>query len=99
MKLIKVVPSNREGKKWMAVFDRTTLGNRSFKLTTHFGARGYEDYTQHKNEERKKRYISRHKKNENWNDPTTAGSLSRWILWNKPTFTASLADFKRRFNL
>ena len=99
MKLIKVVPSTRQDKKWMAEFTRTTLGDRSFKLTTHFGARGYEDYTQHKDEERKRRYISRHKKNENWNDVTSAGALSRWILWNKRTFNASLQDYKRRFNL
>jgi hypothetical protein len=36
---------------------------------------------------------------ENWKDPTSAGALSRWILWNKPTFKASLADYKRRFGL
>ncbi len=99
MKLIKVVPSTRQDKKYMAVFDRTTLGDRSFKLTTHFGARGYDDYTQHKDEQRKKQYLARHRKNENWNNPTTAGALSRWILWNKPTFSASLNDFRRRFNL
>ena len=53
--------------------------------------------TQHINEDRKNRYIDRHKKNENWNDPTTAGFLSRWILWNKPTITESIRDTKRRF--
>jgi len=25
--------------------------------------------------------------------------LSRWILWNLPTKEASIADFKKRFNL
>jgi len=29
----------------------------------------------------------------------SAGALSRWILWNKPTIEASKADFKKRFNL
>ena len=41
----------------------------------------------------------RHKKNENWKDPTTAGALSRWVLWNKPSFRASVSDYKKRFNL
>ncbi len=53
--------------------------------------------TQHKNEERKNRYIDRHKKNENWNDPTTAGFYSRWITWNKPTLNESIKDTNRKF--
>ena len=39
------------------------------------------------------------KKKENWNDYMSAGSLSRWILWNKPTLTASIQDYMRRFKL
>ena len=27
------------------------------------------------------------------------GALSRWILWNKPTLKASIADFKKRFTM
>ncbi len=30
----------------------------------YFGAAGYSDFTQHKNEDRKNRYIKRHEKNE-----------------------------------
>ena len=33
-----------------------------------FGATGYSDFTQHKDEDRKKSYIARHKTNQNWND-------------------------------
>lgn len=57
------------------------------------------DYTIHKDPERKKRYIIRHKKNEHWNDPITAGSLSRYVLWNKPSLRESIKDYKKRFNL
>ena len=32
----------------------------------YFGAAGYSDMTQHKNEGRKNRYILRHEKNEDW---------------------------------
>ena len=52
-----------------------------------------------KNKTRKRRYMSRHKKRENWNNYMSAGSLSRYILWNKPTLEASIKDYKKRFKL
>ena len=79
----------------MAVF---TDNGKKVK-TTHFGSAGMSDFTKNKDEERKKRYLDRHRKNENWNDYKSAGSLSRYILWNKPTLRASIADYKRRFKL
>jgi hypothetical protein len=57
------------------------------------------DFTKHGDEERKERYIKRHKVNENWDDPKSAGALSRFVLWNKPTLSASIRDYKSRFNL
>lgn len=95
-KLIKITQSDRKGKKLMAVFENKKTGRTK---TTHFGADGMSDFTIHKDEARKKRYLDRHRKNENWNDPTSAGALSRWILWNKPSYKASVKDFKSRFNL
>ena len=92
MRLLRISPSTDASHKWMAVFEDP-------EKTTHFGARGYEDYTQHRNELRKANYLKRHAPRENWRDPTSAGALSRWILWNKPTLTASIADFKKRFSL
>ena len=65
----------------------------------YFGAAGYDDFTTHKDEERRQRYIARHKANEDFNDPLTAGFWSRWYLWNLPTKKASLEDLKRRFKL
>ena len=64
-----------------------------------FGAFGMSDYTKHKDPERKQRYINRHKKRENWNDPTTAGFWSLWVLWNLTTIRASLQDTRKRFKL
>ena len=91
-----VKKSDKSGKKYMAVFTDTSSGRTK---TTHFGADGMSDFTIHKDEARKKRYLDRHRKRENWNDPTSAGALSRWILWNKPSYKASVKDFKSRFNL
>jgi hypothetical protein len=90
---VSIKPSTRLAKKLMAVFE-----NGSTRKTVHFGARGASDYTIHRDNIRKERYHVRHYKNENWDDPFTAGALSRWILWNKPTLRGSIQDFKRRFN-
>ena len=96
-KPIKVIikKSNKEGKKLMAIF---TMDNGRTR-TTHFGASGMDDYTKTRDKEQKQRYLERHRRNENWNNPLSAGALSRWILWNKETRGASINDFKRRFNL
>ena len=92
---VVIKKSDKKGKKLMAVF---TLENGRTR-TTHFGAEGMTDYTLSKDDERKKRYLARHRKNENWSAPMSAGALSRYILWNKKTREASIKDYKRRFNL
>ncbi len=94
MKLISIKASTKSDKKMMATFE-----NNGRTKTIHFGAKGMDDFTKTRDEEQKKRYLARHKANENWNKPDTAGALSRYILWNKPTRQASIADYKRRFNL
>jgi hypothetical protein len=94
--LIKISKSTRSGKKLMAVFEDCNTDRRK---TVHFGAEGMSDYTKHRDPKRKKSYESRHSKNENWNDPTSAGALSKWILWNKPSLSASIADYKRHFHM
>uniref|UniRef100_A0A6C0JY66 Uncharacterized protein n=1 Tax=viral metagenome TaxID=1070528 RepID=A0A6C0JY66_9ZZZZ len=100
MKLVSVTKSSRPKKKLMAIFL-----HKGKYTTVHFGGEGYNDYTKYYKqnkvlaEEMKRRYLIRHTSNENWNDVTSAGALSRWILWNKPTITASINDFKRKYNL
>lgn len=94
MKLISIKPSPKPDKKLVAKFE-----NNGREKNIHFGAKGMDDYTKTRDDKQKARYLDRHRKNENWNDPDTAGALSRWILWNKQTRQASIADYKRRFNL
>lgn len=95
--LVSIEESSIHDKKFVAVFRDNSTGRQK---TVHFGASGYEDYTTHRDDRRKQLYLERHGRGrENWNDPTTPGALSRWILWNKPTLKASIADFKRRFGL
>jgi hypothetical protein len=64
-----------------------------------FGAKGYDDLTTHNNPIRKKQYLLRHRPLENWDDPKTAGALSRWILWETPNLQINVRKFKDRFSL
>ena len=91
LKLVKIVKSPKPEKKYRAHFSDGTH--------TDFGARGMSDFTKHKDPERKKRYMSRHRSRENWNSPKTPGALSRWVLWNKNTLKKSIADYKKKFKL
>ena len=87
--------STNPKKKYMAVF---TEDGKKVK-TTHFGAAGMSDYTKHKDKKRKQRYLTRHKKRENWNNYMSAGSLSRYILWGEPSLRKSIQKYKQRFHL
>jgi hypothetical protein len=95
MVYVQLDKSNREGKKYKAVFYDD---NRRKILTVHFGAVGYEDYTTHHDDERKENYLSRHGK-ENWADFMSPASLSRYILWNYKSKSKSFNDYLKRFNL
>jgi len=67
--------------------------------TVHFGATGYQDFTTSKDETRKASYLARHKTSEDWtlSGVDTAGFWSRWILWNKPSLSASIKDINQKF--
>jgi len=59
----------------------------------------YSDMLDHNDEERKKRYIARHKgMNEDWTRPSP-GFFSRWLLWNTNKLTTSIKDTNERFNI
>ena len=94
---VRIEESPNKEKKMVAYF--YDKDGKKVK-TTHFGARGMSDYTQHKDPKRMKRYLARHgKMGEDWKDPTTAGALSRWILWGKPSLRESFNDYKKKFRL
>ena len=94
-KFIKVSKSSSKGKKYDALFKNKKTG-REKKVS--FGSAGMSDYTKNKDPERKKRYISRHKKRENWTSSgvLSAGWWSKHLLWNKPSYSSSLADVKSK---
>jgi hypothetical protein len=98
VKLISIQKSTKAGKKMMAVFDVDGK-----EKTIYFGASGYKDFTIYskedpKNADKKRTaYIARHRVNENWNDPLTPASLSRFVLWEEPTVSAGIRAYKKRF--
>ncbi len=107
VKLLKIIPSDVKGKKYSAYF---LLDNKKEKKV-NFGAKTYRDFTlmntkgskfyekdKAKREKVKASYRSRHAKDP-INNPLTAGSLSYWVLWNKPTLGGSIAHFKNKFKL
>jgi hypothetical protein len=75
------------------------LAASSNKNGTRSNGSGYSDYTIHKNKSRKMNYIRRHRSQENWNNPTSRGTLALYVLWNKPNLKRSIQDYKRRFKL
>ena len=96
MKLIDIKKSDREKKKYMAIFE----DNKGKRKTTHFGLKGANDFLLTGDKEARERYRERHKKDLDTKDPTRAGYLARFILWGDSTsLTKNIADYKKRFNL
>lgn len=92
--LISIKKSNKKGKKLMATFE--TNGR---KKVIHFGQAGAGDYLHHRDVKRKQRYIKRHLKDLKTGDPSRAGYLSMFILWNKSSLAISIRDYRRRLGV
>jgi len=96
-KLIKIEKATDGVHKYVATFE---VNGR--ERHTPFGAvknekgEPYTDFTIHKDYDHRDLYIQRHRKDLNTRDFTRAGSLSMYILWNYPSFSQSLKDYKRR---
>jgi hypothetical protein len=96
MKLQSITDSDKPDKKLKATF----LQDNGRTKTTHFGAKGMQDYTIAKDKEQRERYRTRHKKDLETGDPTKAGFLSYYILWGDSTSRATnIAAYKKNFNL
>ena len=90
--MVQFYYSDDNKHKYMAIFDNPYQ-------VVRFGAKGYQDFTEHRDPNRKMLYLKRHHARENWNDPRSAGALSRWILWNKPDIDDAIEDYVERFKM
>tara|TARA_R110002126_G_scaffold99331_6_gene230517 strand:- start:393 stop:665 length:273 start_codon:yes stop_codon:yes gene_type:complete len=87
-----IKPSTKKGKRLMAIFENGTK--------VHFGLDGGQTYLEHGDKAKRAAYLARHAVNEKWDDPYTAGSLSRWLLWgDSQSISTNLEAFKSRFKL
>jgi hypothetical protein len=77
------------------LFDESSRRSKSIS----FGAKGYEDFTIHKDPQRKQKYLRRHSAREDWQDPFSAGFWAAHLLWNKPTISGSMRDISKNFDI
>jgi hypothetical protein len=95
--LISIKRSTKPDKKYMATFERH---GRQFVM--HFGQRDANDYIRYSSRfsrafalHKRNGYIFRHHKDLR-GDPSRAGYLSMYVLWNKPSLLASIDDYRKR---
>ena len=102
MKLLSVKPSEKKDKRYVAEFcscDGKSKCKSERRKKTHFGYKSGSTYIDHKDNQKKDAYIARHQVNEDWTKPTSAGSLSRYILWGPTTsLRENIKEFKQKFN-
>ena len=91
---VTITKSKKKDKKYDA-----KIKTKGTERNISFGAAGYSDFTRNKDEQRKARYISRHKKREDWTKTglDTPGFYSKHLLWNKNTFDKSFKDMTNRY--
>ena len=92
---VEIYKSERKGKKNKIVL----IYDDGKTKTIHIGQEGADDFTKTGDEEAKKRYITRHKKRENWNDITTAGFWAYHLLWRFRTKQEAVKKLEKEFNL
>ena len=82
--------SPRKSKRLMAIFDNG--------IKTHFGLDGGSTYIDHHDAKKRDAYIARHRVREDFEDPESAGALSRWLLWGPyKSLPKNIEFFKKRF--
>ena len=84
-----------KSKRYKAIFYDED-GNKI--KTTQFGSSSHENFTIHRDKQRRELYRKRHA-NDKIDEPMTAGALSWWILWNKEDFKQSIRDYGKRFKI
>jgi hypothetical protein len=95
MVYVQLDKSNRTEKKYKVIFYDDS---RKKILSVHFGQAGANDYTRTHDDEAKQRYIERHQKNENWNDPFSPGSLAYHLLWTEKSMAKAYNKYLAKFN-
>lgn len=103
---ILLKPSNLEKKKYTAVVYNSET-NKKIK-TIQFGSKGMNDYLIYNKQDgltianqRKSLYYKRNftRQNKLWKtSPLSPATLSKYLLWNKPTLNKSIDDYLSTFS-
>ena len=99
MYLYDVQPSPRKDKRYVATFclcsdKKGSCKGKNFKKT-HFGSPGATTYADGATDQTRDSKVP----GESWTDPTTAGALSRFLLWEERTLEEAQKRFKKKFKL
>jgi len=88
---MKIENSRQANKRFVAIFSDGTRIN--------FGQKGGSTFIDgNRSEKERQNYISRHTVRENFNNPKTPGSLSRWILWgDSKSLNKNHMDYMKKF--
>ena len=97
MTSVKITPSKAKNKKFTAIF----YDDQGKKIkTAQFGDSRYQDYTMHKDKQRRDKYRSRHKKNLAKTTYMSPAYLSYYILWGDSTsLNTNINKYKKMFKL
>ena len=89
--IVEISKSNKSDKKLKAVINDNK--------TIHFGSSSHSDFTKHNDNQRKERYINRHKERENWTKSgvNTAGFYAKHILWGEKTIEKSIDKLNNKY--
>tara|TARA_R110000824_G_scaffold148999_2_gene319014 strand:+ start:1614 stop:1922 length:309 start_codon:yes stop_codon:yes gene_type:complete len=97
---MEITDGTAKGKKLKASFYKKENGKRKYLKVVQFGSKGSQTYLDHSDKAIRKRYIARHRKNENWNNYMSAGALSRYLLWgDSSSLLTNIKKYKSRFKL
>ena len=94
---VEIKPSTAKNKKFTAIFS----DEKGKKIkTVQFGDSRYEDYTIHKDKQRRDKYKNRHKGNLAKTTYMSPAYLSYYILWGDSTsLNTNINKYKKMFKL
>lgn len=103
MELLKIEKSNKKNKRLTAIFQ----DKEGKKKSVDFGAKDGSTYIDHKDENKRKAYISRHSKNPletpilgKAKYATSPANLAMDILWgNSSNIKENIKQYKKKYNL
>ena len=93
MRFISLEKSNKPNKKLVIKFSEPNK-------TIHFGSKYSSTYLDHHDQHKRSNYLKRHMVNEDWENPTSRGALSMWLLWGQTTdLETNLINFLNHFEI